>query len=217
MRQQKRAASAALWCERNSFLFRNRRGRRAVDAESEAVDQSVDEGMRGCDRVVFASTRHGVRVRCRNWNQTSDDKVVFLFDLHTCLRAITNQIRMRVARRKHQCHRAQKESFFHNVNRLFAQLRPIFQAVGSPFDEFLNSRAPRIYFAGFVRFKRQLRWMAHRCAGWSLLPRKLRVKRWVCENVGLAVLAIKQPLMSMFRCSTRAKREGLKHSRAHHH
>ena len=97
----KRAACAALWCERNSVLFRNRRGRRAVDAESEAVDQTVDECMRGGDRVAFAPTSHGVGVRCRNWNQTSDDKVVFLFDLHTCLRAITNQIRMCVARRKH--------------------------------------------------------------------------------------------------------------------
>ena len=98
IRLQKRAAEAALWCERNSFLFRNRRGRRAVDAESEAVDQTVDECMRGSDRVAFAPTSHGVGVRCRNGNQTSDDKVVFLFDLHTCLRSIANQIRMCVAR-----------------------------------------------------------------------------------------------------------------------
>ena len=115
MRQQKRAAWAALWCEWNSILFGNRRGRWAVDAKSQTVDQTVDEGMRGCDRVVCASTRHGVRVRCRNWNQTSDDKVIFLFDLHTCLRSVTNQVRMRVARRKHQCHCAQKENFFHGI------------------------------------------------------------------------------------------------------
>lgn len=62
IRLQKRAASAALLYERNSVLFRNRRCCRAVDAKGQAVDQTVDEGMRGCDRVVFTSTRHGVRV-----------------------------------------------------------------------------------------------------------------------------------------------------------
>ena len=52
----KKAAWAALWFERNSFLFRNRCGCRVVDAKSQAVDQTVDEGVGGCDRVVFAFT-----------------------------------------------------------------------------------------------------------------------------------------------------------------
>ena len=59
--------------------------------------------------------------------------------------------------------------------------------------------------------------MAHLCAGWSLLPRKLPVTRWVCENVGLAVLSIKQPLTSMFRCNMKAEIEGLKRLPAHLH